>query len=125
MAEKEFEHDDPMELVGSVLPLGDSDLEAMGLTFVEELARMDWSQEEILTIFSDPFYRGPHTVYRARGAEYVKQLIVAVMGSDNPTPKAEGPQRMTEAMAIRANSVRADFVPITSIKPLNRVRDGS
>jgi hypothetical protein len=119
MAEKQFEDDDPMELVGSVIGIGEDDLEEMGLTFVEELARMDWSQEEILIIFSDPFYRGPHTVYRAKGAEYVKRLIVSVMGSDNPTPKPDGPGRMAEADTIRANSVRADFVPITSIKPAN------
>jgi hypothetical protein len=117
MSEKQFEDDDPMELVGDVIGISDYDMEEMGLTFVEELARMDWSQEEILTIFSDPFYRGPHTVYRAKGAEYVKRLIVSVMGSDNPTPKPGGPGRMAEADVIRANSVRADFVPITSIKP--------
>lgn len=114
---KEFEDDDPMELIGSVMGIGEDGMEEIGLTFVEELARMDWSQEEILTIFSDPFYRGPHTVFRAKGAEYVKRLIVSVMGADNPTPKPGEPGRMAEADAIRASSTRADFVLITSIKP--------
>jgi hypothetical protein len=109
MADKQFEDDDPMELVGTFLEGDDASIEEMGLTFVEELARMDWSQEEILAVFADAFYRGPHTVYRAKGAEYVKSLIVAVMGSDNPV-------RRPEAAATRENKTDTAFIPLTALK---------
>jgi hypothetical protein len=81
MAEKDFEEDDPMELRGTVVDDGgDQAMEEMGRTFVEELARMRWSREDIMTVFLDPFYRGPHTVFRAKGLAYVTVLIDSVMG---------------------------------------------
>jgi hypothetical protein len=85
MADKKFEQDDPMELVGTVLDGGgDAAMEEMGLTFVEELARMRWSREDILTVFLDPFYRGPHTVFRSKGLGFVTALIDSVMGDGRP-----------------------------------------
>jgi hypothetical protein len=85
MADKRFEKDDPMELVGNVLDEGgDQAMDEMGRTFVEELARMRWSREDILTVFLDPFYRGPHTVFRAKGLGYVTALIDDVLGGGRP-----------------------------------------
>jgi hypothetical protein len=87
MAQKDFEQDDPMELVGTVLDnAGEQAMEEMGRTFVEELARMKWPREDIITVFMDPFYRGPHTVYRSKGLAYVTGLIDSVMGDGRAAP---------------------------------------
>jgi hypothetical protein len=87
MAEKKFEQDDPMELVGTIVDAGGRQaMEEMGRTFVEELARMRWSREDIMTVFLDPFYRGPHTVFRAKGLGYVTELIDTVLGNRRAAP---------------------------------------
>lgn len=80
MADKEFESEDPMELVGTLMECDEEEIEEMGLTFVEEFARMKWPREEIMAIFANPHYRGPHTVYRAKGPIFISGLIDLVTG---------------------------------------------
>lgn len=93
MAEKEFESEDPMELVGTLMEADDEAIQEMGLTFIEELAQMKWPREEIEAVFRDPFYRGPHTVYRAKGPAFVSALIDCVMGIED-SPRS-GPAEST------------------------------
>jgi hypothetical protein len=73
MPKDEFEADDPMELVGVALP--DGDPEELAGAIVEEFIRMGLSNEELLALFRDPFYVGPHAIWRSRGDEYVLWLI--------------------------------------------------
>ena len=73
MPKDEFEDDDPMELVGVALP--DGDPEELAGAIVEEFIRMGLSNEELLALFRDPFYAGPHAIWRSRGDEYVRGLI--------------------------------------------------
>ena len=73
MPKDEFEADDPMELVGVALP--DGDPEELAGAIVEEFIRMGLSNEELLALFRDPFYAGPHAIWRSRGDEYVRGLI--------------------------------------------------
>lgn len=88
MADKEFESDDPMELVGLLMQANEKDIEEMGLTFVEEYVRMRWPREEIEAVFANPHYRGPHTVYRVKGPAFIAGLIDLVTGV---TPTAAQP----------------------------------
>jgi hypothetical protein len=81
MADKEFESEDPMQLVGTLMECDEEEIEEMGLTFVEEFARMRWPREEIMAIFANPHYRGPHTVYRAKGPAFISRLIDLVTGA--------------------------------------------
>ena len=96
MAEKKFEAEDPMELVGAICEGGDADaIEEMGRTFVEELARMGWPREDIIAVFADPFYRGPHTVFRSKGMLFVAALVESILGGQDATRQArrsEAPQ---------------------------------
>ena len=73
MPNDEFDDDDPMELVGVALPDGDPD--ELARSIVEEFIRMGLSDQELLHLFHDPFYAGPHTVWRDRGDAYVQDLI--------------------------------------------------
>ncbi len=73
MAEKEFDLDDPMELVGVALPEGD--MEEMAVCLVEELIRDGWDDEGLLRVFSDPFYRTTYRISQEKGEDYVLALI--------------------------------------------------
>ena len=77
MAEKKFEQEDPFEMVGVVLPevMDHAALTEMACCIVEELARMGYGRERLMRVFRDPFYKGPHAVYRSKGEEFVKALV--------------------------------------------------
>jgi hypothetical protein len=80
MPKDEFDQEDPFALVGMVLA-GEQDAESfalMGRCFIEEFVRMGWDDVQILPLFRDPFYRGPHALYRAKGDAFVRQLIMQV-----------------------------------------------
>ncbi len=69
-----------MALVGVGLERGPDDeaLTEMAWCFVEEYARMGWNGEQILRLFRNPFYRGPHQILRRKGEEFVRSLIEIV-----------------------------------------------
>lgn len=102
MADKEFESEDPMQLVGTLMECDEEEIEEMGLTFVEEFARMRWPREEIMAIFANPHYRGPHTVYRAKGPAFISGLIDLVTGvspaATRSTDTLSQPQENAETM---------------------------
>jgi hypothetical protein len=65
------------ELTHCVVPgePGRDHVAEMAETFVIELKRMRWTNEAILTAFRNPFYAGPHYVYRNRGEDFVVDLL--------------------------------------------------
>jgi len=73
MVGKPFEEDDPMEVVGVLLPEGDLDETAAVL--VEEFVRAGYDDGTLMELFRNPFYRATHWIYRARGEAYVRDLI--------------------------------------------------
>lgn len=77
MAEKEFKHEDPFELVQMYMdiPADDSFYQQMTTTFVEEYMRLGWSDEDIFGLFQDPYYRGTYDILQKNGAEFVKNII--------------------------------------------------
>ncbi len=74
---KEFEQEDPMAMVQMFLdaPADDSFYDQMARTFVEEYMRMGWSDEEIASLFHEPYYRGTYDIFRKKGEAFVKNLI--------------------------------------------------
>ena len=107
MADKEFESEDPMQLVGTLMECDEEEIEEMGLTFVEEFARMRWTREEIMAIFANPHYRGPHTVYRAKGPAFIFRLIDLVTGvspaETRSTDTFSQPQENAETMVAESS----------------------
>ncbi len=77
MADKRFEQDDPFEMVRVALPqaMDDEALTEMACCFVEEFARLGYHAEKIMRLFRDPFYQGPHAVYRAKGEDFLQTLV--------------------------------------------------
>ena len=83
MAGKPYEPGDPTELVGVRLPTGPDEeaLREMAIAFVEEFALLGWSRERILRLFANPFFAGPHRVYRALGPDAIRELVASVFPS--------------------------------------------
>lgn len=73
---KEFESEDPMEIIGVELPHQSKEqLHDMALCFAEEFIRDGWDQEKIFQMFKTPFYQGPHLVWKQKGDDFVKSVI--------------------------------------------------
>jgi len=59
---KQFEEEDPMDLVGIVLPGEPGQLEAMAECFVEEYIRMGWDEPRLMTLFTNPMFMATHRI---------------------------------------------------------------
>jgi hypothetical protein len=79
MPYEEFDSDDPMDLVGMVLPGEPGQLEAMAECFVEEYVRMGWDEPRLMTLFINPLFMATHRIYRLKGDAYVRRLIQKVV----------------------------------------------
>ncbi len=74
MSYDEFE-DDPMEMIGVVLPGEQGQLEAMAECLVEEYVRLGWDARRLMTLFVNPMFMATNRIYRQKGETYVRQLI--------------------------------------------------
>ncbi len=80
MVNKEYESDDPMEMVGMEIP-GQSEaaLRDMALCFAEEFAREGWNEEKLFAMFKNPLYAGPHLAWKQKGDAFVKSVIAEAL----------------------------------------------
>ncbi len=78
---KDFEHDDPLELMGVAYPAGgiESDRE-LARVLAEEYALAGFSAVEIGRLFESPTYTASHAVLRRRGPDFVREVIGEVFG---------------------------------------------
>ena len=76
----EFDAEDPMALVGMVLPGVPGQLEAMAECFVEEYVRMGWDEPRLMTLFVNPLFMATHRIYCQKGEDYVRELIRKMCG---------------------------------------------
>jgi hypothetical protein len=75
----EFEDDDPMELVGVVMPGEPGMLEKMAEIIVDEYVRLGWDEERLMTLFVNPMFMATHRIYRQKGETYVRDLIREIL----------------------------------------------
>jgi len=75
MPKDEFVDEDPMELVGMVLPGDAGQLERMAETIVEEYVRMGWNEPRLMVLFTNPMFMATYRVYQQKGDLYVRDLI--------------------------------------------------
>ncbi|MBM4423690.1 MAG: hypothetical protein FJ030_09900 [Chloroflexi bacterium] len=75
MPQEEFVPEDPMGLIGMVLPGEPGQLEAMAECFIEEYVRLGWSEGRLMTLFVNPMFLATHRIYRTKGEAYVRDLI--------------------------------------------------
>ena len=74
---KQAEPEDPLDLVGTVVPGGD--LEVLARCFIEEFAAMGYDGDRIFELFRHPQYVAVHPVYRAKGEAATRRLIDHVL----------------------------------------------
>ena len=80
---KEFERDDPLELVGVGYPVAipeETDRKT-ARCLVEEYALSGFTAVEVGFLFESPAYGLPHAIYQRRGADFVRILVEDVFGS--------------------------------------------
>ena len=75
MPKDEFVDEDPMELVGMVMPGEAGQLERMAETIVEEYVRMGWNEPRLMTLFTNPMFMATYRVYQQKGESYVRDLV--------------------------------------------------
>lgn len=79
MPKDEFVDEDPMELVGLVVPGEAGQLELMAECLVEEYARMGWDEKRLMALFANPMFLATHRIYRQKGKEYAEDLVHRVV----------------------------------------------
>ena len=70
---KEFDPEDPMELVGVAVPEGNDDEALDGI--VQEYLFLGWSPTQIMFLFTSPYYGATHQIYERKGAAYVSERV--------------------------------------------------
>jgi hypothetical protein len=82
VANKAFERDDPMELVGHTYPVRSQEGHdrAAARTFIEEYALMGWPAARIRGLFDSAEYTACFDIKRRRGGAFVDDLIATVFG---------------------------------------------
>ena len=71
----EFVDEDPMELVGMVLPGEAGQLETMAECIIEEYVRLGWTERRLMALFTSPMYLATHRIYQLKGEAYVRELV--------------------------------------------------
>ncbi|MBI4042918.1 MAG: hypothetical protein HY391_05525 [Deltaproteobacteria bacterium] len=91
MPKDEYDPEDPLEWVGVEVPVeSDENLHEMALTFAEEFLRGGFSEDELLAMFKNPFYVGPHLVWRKKNEAYVRAVIEEAKGMWMPMRTMSG-----------------------------------
>ncbi len=75
MPKDEFVHEDPLELVGMVMPGEAGQIERMAEIIVEEYVRLGWDERRLMTIFTNPMFMATHRIYLQKGDAYVREII--------------------------------------------------
>ena len=70
---KQYEPEDPNELVAVSVPGGNSDQVLDGL--VQEYLLMGWTEWEIKILFRSPYYGATHQLFREKGEAQVNERI--------------------------------------------------
>jgi hypothetical protein len=75
MPQKDIEADDPMELVGIMLPADAEASRDMAYVFAEEFARLGYDRSSLLGLFKNSFYAGAYGAYRMLGEKEILSII--------------------------------------------------
>ncbi len=73
---KEFEHDDPMELMCGRVP---GEIDVLARCMVEEFAQIGYGADDLFGMFSEPGYPLLNGILRMRGESAIRGLIQEVL----------------------------------------------
>jgi hypothetical protein len=80
MVYKKPEPTDPMELLGVECQADESSHRDVVSVFAEEFTRLGFDEAKIMSLFSNPFYAGPHRAYKELGHDVVSALVAEQVG---------------------------------------------
>jgi len=75
MPKHEADETDPMTLTGVEVPAEKRDVEEMARAFAEEFVATGWDEAQLVSMFENPFYAGPHLAWSQLGERRVRALI--------------------------------------------------
>lgn len=75
-AAKEFEPDDPMELVG--VPIPETETQRVVDDIIVEYLFMGWTPRQVLFMFRSPYYGATHAIFRQKGDAYIRERIRSI-----------------------------------------------
>jgi hypothetical protein len=78
MPKDDFDFDDPFELNGMAFLTHEDTTNDMAETFIEEFLRMGYNHKQVLALFRNPHYLGPHLAMEKRGEPFIRDLISEV-----------------------------------------------
>ncbi len=78
MPKDEFDFEDPFELNGMAFLSHEDTTNDMAECFTEEFMRMGYTHQQVLALFRNPHYLGPHMAFEKRGEPFIRDLIADV-----------------------------------------------
>lgn len=78
MPKDEFDFEDPFELNGMAFLSHEDTTNDMAECFAEEFMRMGYNHKQVLALFRNPQYLGPHMAFEKRGEPFIRDLITDV-----------------------------------------------
>ena len=78
MPKDEFDFEDPFELNGMAFLTQEDTTNDMAECFIEEFMRLGYNHKQVLALFRNPQYVGPHLALEKRGEPFVRELITEV-----------------------------------------------
>jgi hypothetical protein len=75
MPKDEFDFEDPFELNGMAFLSHEDTTNEMAECFTEEFMRLGYNHKQLLNLFRNPNYLGPHMAYEKRGEPFIRDLI--------------------------------------------------
>jgi hypothetical protein len=78
MPKDEFDFEDPFELNGMAFLSHEDTTNDMAECFTEEFMRLGYGHKQVLALFRNPQYLGPHMAFEKRGEPFIRDLIADV-----------------------------------------------
>jgi len=75
MPKDEFDFEDPLELNGVAFLTEEDTSAEMTQCFAEEFLRLGYGPDQVLALFANPHYTGPHMVMMNKGEAFVRGMI--------------------------------------------------
>jgi hypothetical protein len=119
MPKDEFDFEDPLELNGVTLFTDEDTRGEMAACFIEEFMRMGCNHKQVLALFRNPHYIGPHLVLQGRGEPFVRGLIAEIFARwgrpSGRAPAPENPANDTPPGQAASVTSRTEIPPETDV----------
>lgn len=124
MPKDEFDFEDPFELNGMAILTHEDTTGAMAECFIEEFMRMGYNHKQILALFRNPHYLGPHMACEKLGEPFIVELIAEVFARwGRPLPPGAPPSASTPVEPVAEDPAPAENLfdpmgaPIPKLNP--------